>query len=271
MANEPSRQGKQGSQPERHAQACAAHDARTDADQGGHGDESAVERWQSPNRQARFMRTEFEPRGFTAHMALLAQLGRGLADDTRVLILALLAEVEGPLYGQAIAVQLKLSPQTVSHHLHILRNSGLVREQREGTFRYYQLDMASIRRLREQAFGDDHLGLPTRAAERAAIVATFLQDGRLLEIPARRTQLLYVLDELARAFTFGRVYDEREINATLKTFHDDTAQLRRALVDEQVMLRDGGRYWLMRPHDGASDAGGTGSNAEDARHEPDAE
>ena len=123
-----------------------------------------------------------------------------------------------------------------------------MREQREGTFRYYQLDTDSIRRIAEQAFGDDHLGLPTRAAERAAIVATFFRDGRLVEIPAQRAKLRYVLDEVARTFTFGRIYDEREINTALKEFHDDTARLRRALVDEGVMLREGGRYWLVRPH-----------------------
>lgn len=225
-----------------------------DDDQSAGDDQPTVERWRSPNRAARFMRTEFEPQGFTAHMALLVQLGRGLDDATRVLILALLAEAEGPLYGQALAEQLKLSPQTVSHHLHILRNSGLVRERREGAFRYYQLDGANIARIAEQAFGDDHLGLPTRAQERAALVATYFRDGRLVEIPARRATLRYVLDELARSFSFGRIYDEREVNALLKDFHDDTARLRRGLVDEQIMLRDGGRYWLVRPHD-VGDAG----------------
>ena len=211
-----------------------------------------VERWQSPDRRARLLRTEHTPQGVTPQMSLLLQVGRALDDPTRVLILALLAEAAGPLFGQEIAGRLKVSAQTISHHLHILRNGGLVREQRAGAYRYYHLDRAQIQRIAEQAFSDDHLGLPSAAEERAAILAAYLQEGRLLSIPARRDALRFVLEELARAFTWGRLYDEREVNAILKEYHEDTARLRRGLVDEGIMLREHGRYWLVRPHDGAS-------------------
>lgn len=218
------------------------------------GDRATVERWQSPDRRAQFLRTEHTPQGFTPHMALLLQLGRGLDDSTRVLILALLAEASGPLYGQEIAERLRVSPQTISHHLHILKNSGLVREHRQRAYRYYQLDTEQIKRFAEQAFSDEHLGLPSAEDERATILATYLRDGRLLSIPARRDALRYVLEELSRAFEWGRIYDEREVNAILKPFHEDTARLRRELVDEQLMLRQNGRYWLVRPHDLAAEA-----------------
>lgn len=221
-----------------------------------HLERTTVERWQSPDRRAQFMRTEHTPLGFTPHMTLLLQLGRGLDDPTRVLILALLAEAAGPLYGQEIAERLKLSPQTVSHHLHILRNSGLVRERRERAYRYYQLDSELIKRCAEQVFADDHLGLPSAADERATILATYLQDGRLLSIPARRDARRYVLEELARAFEWGRLYGEREVNTILKAFHEDSARLRRDLVDEQLMLRQNGRYWLVRPPDLAEEMPG---------------
>ena len=77
-----------------------------------------------------------------------------------------------------------------------------------------------------------------------------------MSIPTRRDALRYVLEELARAFEWGRLYDERDVNAILKGFHEDTARLRRELVDEQVMLREKGRYWLVRPHDMAEDMPG---------------
>ncbi len=204
--------------------------------------------WQPADRAAMGLRTEHEPLWFTPHMALLAQLGRGLADPTRISILALLAEAEQPRYGQELAERLGVSPQTISHHLAILKNSGLVRERRENSYRYYTLDTERIHEIREAAFRDDRLGLPTGTEERAQVVAVFFRDGRLTSIPRQATKRRIVLEELARAFTWGQLYDEREVNTILKRFHEDVARLRRELVDERILLREHGRYWLVRPH-----------------------
>lgn len=35
----------------------------------------------------------------------------------------------------------------------------------------------------------------------------------------------------------------------LKQVYDDIASLRRSLIDEQLMLREQGRYWLVHPHE----------------------
>ncbi|HEY6286333.1 MAG TPA: DUF2087 domain-containing protein, partial [Ktedonobacteraceae bacterium] len=59
----------------------------------------------------------------------------------------------------------------------------------------------------------------------------------------------YVMEELARSFEWGRLYDEKEVNAILKTFHDDVASLRREFIDQRIMLRENGRYWLVRPNE----------------------
>ncbi len=40
----------------------------------------------------------------------------------------------------------------------------------------------------------------------------------------------------------------KEVNAILRTFHDDVASLRREMIDERIMMRENGRYWLLRPH-----------------------
>lgn len=45
------------------------------------------------------------------------------------------------------------------------------------------------------------------------------------------------------------LYSELEVNAILKQVFDNISSLRRYLIDEQIMLREQGRYWLMRPHD----------------------
>ncbi len=81
------------------------------------------------------------------------------------------------------------------------------------------------------------------------MLATFIKNGRLVSIPAQYKKRRYVMEELARSFQWGRLYDEKEVNAILKTFHEDCASLRRELIDEGIMMRESGRYWLVRPHD----------------------
>jgi hypothetical protein len=77
----------------------------------------------------------------------------------------------------------------------------------------------------------------------AAVVARFVQDGRLVIMPTKRSKLLLVLDHLAQRFEPGRRYAEPEVNAVLGSFHDDYAALRRYLVDEGFLAREGGQYW----------------------------
>jgi hypothetical protein len=87
---------------------------------------------------------------------------------------------------------------------------------------------------------DEHGGAPPEVAR---VLRAFVRDGRLTSIPAVRSKRLVVLDWLAQDFEPGRRYPEREVNEVLRRRHDDTATLRRALVDEGFMDRAAGRYW----------------------------
>ncbi|WP_223291212.1 DUF2087 domain-containing protein [Streptomyces avicenniae] len=76
-------------------------------------------------------------------------------------------------------------------------------------------------------------------------VSALFASGRLIAIPrrtARREQLLrHLADTL---FEPGRTYTEREVNDVIRTVHDDTAALRRYLVDDGLLTRspDGTAY-----------------------------
>jgi hypothetical protein len=83
--------------------------------------------------------------------------------------------------------------------------------------------------------------VPTPEEER--VVARFVQDGRLVVMPTRRSKRLLVLDHVAQSFEPGRTYAEAEVDAVLTGFHDDHAALRRYLVDEGLMTREAGVYW----------------------------
>ena len=75
------------------------------------------------------------------------------------------------------------------------------------------------------------------------IVARFIIDGRLVTMPTKRSKRLLVLDRIAQEFELGRTYPEAEVNEVLRGYHDDYAALRRYLVDEAFLTRDGGVYW----------------------------
>ncbi len=188
-------------------------------------------------------------------MKQLVVLGRALSDLTRIRILGLLGQ--RPMYGQELAQALDVTPPTISHHLQPLVMAGLVKVRREDNFRYYELDSEGLQRLAEST---QHIAkslfasepLPPKSDERARVVATFMKDGRLLSIPAQYKKRRYVMEEIARSFEWGRLYDEKEVSAILRNFNNDFASLRREMIDQRIMMRENGRYWLVRPHHAAS-------------------
>jgi ArsR family transcriptional regulator len=78
-----------------------------------------------------------------------ASLFKVLGDETRLEILGMLAAAKGELCVCHIEAQVKhLSQPTISHHLRLLREEGLVKAQRRGTWVYYELDASLAERLR---------------------------------------------------------------------------------------------------------------------------
>ncbi len=72
---------------------------------------------------------------------------KALSDSTRREILALLRE--GPLPAGEIAAHFKTSGATISHHLSILREAGLVLDDKQGKYIYYELNMSVVDEILE--------------------------------------------------------------------------------------------------------------------------
>ncbi|MCS7178890.1 MAG: metalloregulator ArsR/SmtB family transcription factor [Anaerolineae bacterium] len=70
-------------------------------------------------------------------LLLHAQVCQGLADPKRILLLYAL--IEGPRRVTDLAEALSMPQPTVSHHLKILRERGLITAKQEGTAVYYAL------------------------------------------------------------------------------------------------------------------------------------
>lgn len=80
---------------------------------------------------------------FTAPAGLL----KALADPHRLTILASLARAQGEVCVCDFTAGLPLNQPTVSHHLKILRDAGLVGCERRGTWVYYRLAPGARQRL----------------------------------------------------------------------------------------------------------------------------
>ena len=76
----------------------------------------------------------------------LATLAKALAHPVRVQIVRLLARTEGCV--SELVEQLPLAQSTVSQHLKVLKDAGLVRGTVEGPRTCYCIDPAGLRRLR---------------------------------------------------------------------------------------------------------------------------
>jgi hypothetical protein len=79
--------------------------------------------------------------------------------------------------------------------------------------------------------------------DRDVVLDRFMPDGRIGQMPAKRSRRLVVLDHVARAFEPGRRYSEPDVNVVLRAFYADYAALRRYLVDEGFLARAEGEYW----------------------------
>ena len=82
-----------------------------------------------------------------------------------------------------------------------------------------------------------------RSPAEQSVLDRFFRAGRLVLMPTRRAKRLLVLDEVAQVFDLGRTYPEHRVNALLSPIHPDVAALRRYLVDEKFLTREGGVYW----------------------------
>ena len=87
------------------------------------------------------------PRGDARRSLDLAPVLRVLGDATRLQIVVLLARCGDALCACEIESTFELSQPTISHHLRLLREAGLVTAERRGTWMYYQLERERVNEL----------------------------------------------------------------------------------------------------------------------------
>jgi hypothetical protein len=63
--------------------------------------------------------------------------------------------------------------------------------------------------------------------------------------PTQHKKYEVVMRHVVQAFEPGKRYTEKQVNEILSRFNEDTAQMRRSLIDLSLMQRQGGggEYW----------------------------
>jgi hypothetical protein len=99
---------------------------------------------------------------------------------------------------------------------------------------------AAAREALSRPDSGEHDGAPEDVRR---VLRNFVVDGRISQIPTSTAKRRVLLDWLVQDFEPGVHYTEQMVNLILGKRHQDTAALRRYLVDEGLLDRARGEYW----------------------------
>ena len=176
------------------------------------------------------------------------RLFKSLADLSRLRILKSLLQED--MYVERLAQRLDLAASTVSFHLKKLEEAGAVEHRKEQYYTVYSLRRSlfdtTILELIAQDSDEAQEQLQREAKYRQRVLDSFFQYGRLKAIPAQRKKERICLEEIVKQFEPGRPYDEEEVNEIILRYHDDYCTLRRDMISEKLMTREGRTYTRMQ-------------------------
>ena len=171
---------------------------------------------------------------------------KAMASADRLRIIGVL--VRGRATQTEIAEQLHLPVRDIFDNLAFLAHVGVIHE----TDGVYDLDEKAIESFARGQFEGKRPTFEVNDEEpedTRKVLKNYLNaDGTLKQIPPMGNKLLIILNFIVDAFAFDTNYTEKEVNTILRRFHLDTAALRRYLVDNGLMARegDGTRYWRVK-------------------------
>lgn len=175
-----------------------------------------------------------------------------LSDRSRLQILKSLALED--MYVERLAERLNVTPSTVSFHLKKLSEVGAVTSYKSQYYAMYSLKRevftTSILEILTEKTDEAELRAQRDAEYRQKVINTFFEYGKLKAIPAQRKKERIVLEVIAEAFAYDRIYTEREVNLIIADFHDDFCTIRRDMIGEGLLDRNAEGYWRIRPKSG---------------------
>ncbi len=170
-----------------------------------------------------------------------------LSDRSRLQIMKSL--IQEPMYVELLAERLNLTPPTISFHLKKLESIGLVYPVKEQYYIIYHLNTAVLDQKMIDFIRDESPESEKQAEReenyRKKVLDSFFEYGKLKTIPVQRKKKLIILEEICKSFEMDRKYTEKEVNLIIADFHDDFCTIRRDMISEKLMARDGRYYWRL--------------------------
>ncbi len=169
---------------------------------------------------------------------------KSLSDTSRLRIVQSL--IKGEMYTELLAERLGLTPSTISFHMKKLEDAGLVVSRKEQYYTVYSLN----REVMEASLFDIAAAEPEQIDEqqkreaeyRQKVIDAFFEYGKLKSIPIQRKKKLICYEVIAESFVPGKVYGEKELNDIIAAIHEDYCTIRRDMIGEGILSRDGGKY-----------------------------
>ena len=153
---------------------------------------------------------------------------------------------------ERLAERLGITAPTVSFHLKKLADAGAVTSYKSQYYMMYSLNKeifeTSILEIIREKSDEADLQAQRDAGYRQKVIDAFFEYGKLKAIPTQRKKERIVLEEIARAFEYDRIYTEREVNIIIADFYDDFCTIRRDMIAEGLLGREagGGGYWRVK-------------------------
>jgi len=175
---------------------------------------------------------------------------KALADANRLKIVGLLAQRSHTV--EELSALLGIKPSTASHHLARLAEAGLVSARTEGHYYFYSLQLEVLERMARQFASREALprlseNVDLDAYDRKVLDTFTTPDGRIKALPMQEKKFQVLLRYVLKAVAPDQRYTEKQLNEVLAGFYEDTASLRRGLIEYKMMARaaDGSAYWRL--------------------------
>ncbi len=164
---------------------------------------------------------------------------KSLADPARLKIAGLLGV--DALTPAQVADRLGMDLADVTQQLEQLASAGLAHKEGQA----YRLDSQALEKLTRQVLAHSHPPAAEFEGDEFTVKtlrAYLARDGSLKSIPTQHKKLMVILSHLAKEFQPGVQYPESQVNQVLRKYHEDTAALRRYMVDNGLLQREKGIY-----------------------------
>lgn len=133
----------------------------------------------------------------------------------------------------------------MSQHLSRLTKIGLVSAKSVQYYNVYSLNTDTIQTTAQRMLKSEELPKLAQDIDRTAydrkVLDTFVEaDGTIKAFPAQEKKFQVLLRYVEEAFERGKRYSEKQVNHILSRYNKDSATLRRSLIEDALMAREGG-------------------------------